>query len=226
MLVVVSAFVLLAWFLGIQNYREEPGSNRRTDVAATLLSGDAGFIGQSAALAEIIDEFGIPTHGISTLRAFADRQSVNQSAAIVDQAVQIAAQRFGTEKILLVGHSFGSDVIIASLPYLKPGTRAKLIGLVLVVPTDSIYLKADPTEFSYSGPPDATVDAFNRVHDIPIVCIAGAEEPHSACPLLTGANVTHVTLPGGHGLRHDIPLIRRTLARAIAPMLARSKAGR
>lgn len=225
-LIAVGGLALLVWYLGLQNYRSGTVANRRPDVAAVVLSGDAGFIGQSATLAEILNQFGIPTNGISTLRAFAGRQSIGQSAAIVDQAVQVAAQRFGAEKILLVGHSFGSDVIMATLPYLSPETSAKLIGVVLVVPTDPIYLKADPTELSYRGPPDATVGALNRFHDIPVNCIAGAEEEHSACPLLTGANITHVTLPGGHGLGHDIPLIRTALARAIAPMLDRSRTGR
>jgi type IV secretory pathway VirJ component len=66
------------------------------------------------------------------------------------------------------------------------------------------------------GAPDApALPSARRIDWAPLTCIQGEGEPASLCPLLHGANVRRVALPGGHFMNYDVPLIARTLRAAI-----------
>lgn len=226
----VAAAALLALMLGAAAVflfaeREDSATfgdevdTRRQRQAAVLFSGDAGFLGVGPEIARTIEGLGLPVYGVSSLAEFRERRTISQTVAIVNQAVRVARARFDADRILLVGHSFGSDVIGTALPDLAPDVRRALVGAVLIVPTDNVYLRADPTGLSYRGPPDAQLARVQSVNWLPMLCIQGQQEPDSLCPKLRGSNVTAIALPGGHGLRHDEAQLAAALDRAVTPML-------
>ena len=193
--------------------------SRRAGQAAILFSGDAGFLGAAPEISRAVEQLGLPVLGVSSLAEFRQRRTITQTVAIVNGAVRTARAKFGANRILLVGHSFGSDVIGAALPDLAPDVRRSLIGVVLIVPTDSVYLRADPTEISYRGPPDAELSRVQSVTWLPLLCIQGQQEPDSLCPKLRAANVTVIALPGGHGLHHNVARLAAAIESGTAPML-------
>ena len=194
---------------------------RREEQAAILFSGDAGFLGAGPEIARTIEDLGMPVYGVSSLAEFRERRTIAQTVVIVNKAVRVARAKFDADRILLVGHSFGSDVIGTALPDLAPDVRQALSGVVLIVPTDSIYLRADPTGLSYRGQPDAGLARVQSESSLPLLCIQGRQETDSLCPKLHGTNVTVVVLPGGHGLDHDVPRLATALKQGTAPMLGR-----
>ncbi len=149
---------------------------RREGRAAIFFSGDAGFLGAGPQFARAIEDLGLPVYGVSSLAEFRERRTIAQTVVIVNQAVRVARAKFDADRILLVGHSFGSDVIGTALPDLAPDVRQALIGVVLIVPTDRVYLRADPTGLSYRGPPDAQLARVRSVNWLPMLCIQGQQE--------------------------------------------------
>ena len=121
-----------------------------------------------------------------------------------------------------MGHSFGADVVGVALPDLAPDVRKSLMGVVLIVPTEPVYLRADPTTLSYHGKPDAPSDRAGSVRWTSILCIYGAEERDSLCPRLTAGNVLRTALPGGHALHHDTARLAHALAQGTSRMLERA----
>ena len=101
---------------------------RRQREAAVLFSGDAGFLGVGPEIARAVELQGLPVYGVSSLAEFRQRRTISQTVAIVDQAVRTARAKFGADRILLIGHSFGSDVIGTALPDLTPDVRQALSG--------------------------------------------------------------------------------------------------
>jgi type IV secretory pathway VirJ component len=176
-------------------------------------------MGAGPGIAIAVEDLGVPVLGISSLNRFRTRRTLPQAAAIVDGAVRSAMQKYSADRILLVGHSFGADVVAATLPDLSPDVRKSLVGVVVIVPSVPVYLKADPTSLSYRGKPD--VARVQAVGGVRIVCIRGKLETDSMCPQLTGPNVTHIILPGGHALHHDTERLRSTLEATTAGMLHR-----
>lgn len=228
--VAIAAAALLALLLGVAGVlliaeRKDSATfsdavhARRAGQAAIFFSGDAGFLGAGPEIAKTIESLGLPVYGVSSLAEFRERRTIAQTVDIVNNAVRIARAKFDADRVLLVGHSFGSDVIGTALPDLAPDVRQALIGAVLIVPTDSVYLRADPTELSYRGPPDASLARVQSVNGLPMLCIQGQQETDSLCPKLAASNVTVMVLPGGHALHHDEAQLAAALNRGVTPML-------
>jgi type IV secretory pathway VirJ component len=205
------------------DYSNHVQNTRRGEVAV-LFSGDVGFVGlglgQGPDIARVIEGLGLPVYGVSSLKEFGAHRTLRQTVRIIDQAVREGMARYGADRVLLVGQSYGADVIASALPDLSADVRQALIGVVLVVPANSVYLRADPTTVSYRGPPDVISSSrAGPVNWTPMLCIYGEEEPDSLCPLLKGANQTVIASPGGHALHHDIARLRAALAQGTRGML-------
>ena len=189
-------------------------------LGAVLLSGDMGFhIGMGPRIARRLAADGIPVIGVNSLTYFRTRRSPAENEALIEQAVHRALGQPGVRRIVLIGQSFGADMLHAGLSTLPQALRDKISLVVLIVPGDTIEFRASPSELFSFDPPDAPAMRSARKLDwVPVICINGAEEEHSLCPLLAMPNVTHVTLPGGHLLRRDVDGLYSALRRAIRAM--------
>jgi len=180
-------------------------------VTALFVSGDSGLrFGMAHALSRGLARHGIGVLGINSGAVFArtgTRAAVDQ---VVFTAVRHAAQMAGSRRLLLVGQSFGADMLATSLPDLPLDLRARVAAVVLVVPGRTVFFHADPIGFAYRGTPDALPAAGVRALDwAPVTCIQGAKEPDSLCPELAGSAVTTFVLPGGHALNRDNARVTR-----------------
>jgi type IV secretory pathway VirJ component len=117
----------------------------------------------------------------------------------------------GADRVVLLGQSFGADIVRVGLADLPGNLREKVIAAVLVVPGSTAYFRADPSGLSYRGTPDANAIEASRIRWLPLICIQGVAETDTLCPALTMSNVRRVALPGGHFLRNDYALLVRTI---------------
>ena len=119
--------------------------------------------------------------------------------------------------MVLVGQSFGADMLQVGLPALPPQLRSRVILVALVVPGDSIDFRASPSElFGLQSPDAPALPSARLLNWLPVLCVHGAEEEDSLCPLLDLPNVRSVALPGGHPLHRDAERVHRILLQAIA----------
>ena len=177
----------------------------RQDVAVVMLSGDMGFnVGMGPAIAARFNADRIPVMGFNSLTYFRGERTPQEVERMVRGLIVRARREFGEAKLVFVGQSFGADALELGLAGLDPSARGQIAFISLIVPTDSIYLRASPNEMLNLSPADIPALPSARQLDwLPVVCIHGAEEPHSLCPLMTQPNVRKVTLPGGHFLNRD-----------------------
>lgn len=199
-------------------------ASKQGHTAAVFMSGDMGLaMGISGDIAKGLAGHGLPVTGISSPVAFARQLDRAQTVAIVRQAVDEALARPGIDKVMLVGQSFGSDIIATVAPDLPPRQQARIAGIVLVVPSNNVHFRADPSGIAYMGMPDATpAPALRTLNWAPITCIQGAEEEASLCPMLGGTSARRIVLPGNHYLRRDAPRVLATVLQAIGNMTASS----
>lgn len=188
----------------------------KRDIGAVLVSGDVGLtLGISASTAQGLAANGYDVTGVSSPVAFAHRLTRAQADAVVVNAIDAALAK-GVSKVALVGQSFGSDIIATVLPDLPVRLRDKIASVVIVVPSQDVYFRADPSGLAYLGTPDALpAAALRKVDWVPLTCVQGAQEPASLCPLLAGSPARQIVLPGNHYLHHDDARVMATILDAL-----------
>lgn len=177
----------------------------RAGVAALYFSGDMGLrFGMGRPTANALAAHGIPVLGVSSPALFGVHRTRAETDTAVAQAVRAALRLAGRDRLVLIGQSFGADVLQTGLAHLPASLRGHVSAIVLVVPGRDVFFRADPTDFAYRGHPDSDGRATLRALDwAPLTCIYGAEESDSACSGLTGPTATVIAMPGGHFLHYD-----------------------
>lgn len=187
-------------------------------LAAVVLSGDMGLrIGMAGKIAAGLAGRGIPSIGVNSLTYFRHERTPAEMAGLIETAIR-RALAFGTaDRVLLVGQSFGADALQVGLAHLPPALRARVRLVVLVVPTDTVFYRASPTElFNWARPDADALATAQRLTWVGAVCIRGADETESLCPRLHLANLRQVTLPGNHFLNRDVAAVNAVIGQAIA----------
>ncbi|MBU6266933.1 MAG: virulence factor [Sphingomonadales bacterium] len=192
-------------------------------LAAVVVSGDMGLkAGLGGPTAQRFAAHGIPAIGVNSLGYFRHRRSQHDVTALLAAAIRRAMAFGHAGRVVLVGQSFGADMVHYGLPGLAPDLRRRIAMVALVVPTRTVFLRVSPLEMLDRTPPDAPALPTARGLDwVPVICLRGAEESDSLCPLLRQPNVTQAVLPGGHLLKFDADALFAALHRALAAAQSR-----
>jgi type IV secretory pathway VirJ component len=183
-----------------------------------LLSGDIGFhIGMAGATAARLAAAGIPTVGINSLTFFANRRTPAEATQLIESGMMRAMRTTGRHRIVLIGQSFGADMLHVGLAGLPAALRPRVILVVLVVPSTSVVMQASPAELlPVDAPARDALQTASRLGWTPAICVYGAEERASLCRRLRIPRLTRIALPGGHFLHRDSDALARVLLAAIA----------
>ncbi len=203
--VATSVVACVPAFVTGSRYQATPATGAFHGTVALFVSGDAGLnFGMGRPVVKALAARGIPVLGISSPRAFGATRTRGEVDAVLADGIRRAMAMRGAKRLILIGQSFGADMLSVAAPDLPPALRGSVAGVVLVVPASTAYFRADPLGLAYRRAPDARPAGGMRGLDwAPVVCIRGAGESDSLCPEIAGANVMAIALPGGHFLNHD-----------------------
>jgi|GEM_PF-320557 len=204
-----------------------PATGTPRAIGAVFLSGDMGLrFGPGPSTTAALAAHGIPVDAVSSPPLFKTPQTRGDIDRIIADLVRGALAATHRDRLVLIGRSYGADVLQTGLADLPIDLRRHVAAVILIVPGDKVYFHTDPTSLSYRGMPDnigaATV---NRLDWAPLTCIYGAAETESLCPDVMVRGATIVAMPGGHFLDHDEAGLLRHLFTAIdriAPVGART----
>jgi type IV secretory pathway VirJ component len=167
---------------------------------AIVMSGDGGWRDLDKAIAEKLQTDEISVVGWDSLEYFWHRKTPEQAAADLAAVLDTYSNKWQTNKIALIGYSFGADVMPSLYNRLPQNVknRVVLISLLGFAHTADWQISA----FGWLGaPPTAQVTPVApELSHIPpklLQCFYGAEEKDTACPTLApGAQITETR--GGH----------------------------
>ncbi|MFS0772795.1 AcvB/VirJ family lysyl-phosphatidylglycerol hydrolase [Sphingomonas sp. 1P08PE] len=186
----------------------------RKPVAALYFSGDSGLrFGMGPYAAKALAEHGIAVTGFSSPAYFSVHRTRAEVNAAVAGAIREALARTGGERLVVIGQSYGADILQTGLAALPADLRPRIVAVVLVVPGEGAFFRADPLGLEYRGTPDSLgVNTVNAITWAPLTCIYGVAETDSLCPAVRLPRATIVRMPGGHFLDHDSDgLVRHVL---------------
>lgn len=167
---------------------------------ALLLTGDGGWAGLDQELAARLAASGVPTVGLNSLKYFWTQRTPDETAGDVARLMRHYLAAWSKDRVILVGYSFGADVLPFVVNRLPPELRARIASVSLLGIDSNASFEVSVADWIGSGdggPP--TRPEIAALPHVPVLCIYGEGESDSICPgLPEGALLTREQVGKGH----------------------------
>ena len=177
------------------------------DTLAILYSGDGGWQAIDEQVGNYLRNAGIPVVGLDSLSYFWSGRTAQRTARDLGRIIDYYTKRENVQHVLLVGYSFGADVMPASYNRLSPEqkTKVKAISLLsLSHKVDYVISFRGWLGFQTEGKGGNPVDDVRSIRPEIIQCVYGKDDEHdNACPVLRDAGIKVIGMPGGHHFGGD-----------------------
>lgn len=190
-----------------------------------FMSGDGGWAELDQRVSGMMEKQGMPVVGWSTLTYFWEKKNPEQTTKDLERILDYYSKTWHRDRIMLIGYSFGAEVIPFVLNRLSPEYRSKIVGAAMFVPSTSSNFVIHVSDWLPGSGDDGeylTLPEMQQIKDVPFLCLYSDKDPTDLCPMLdTQANVKVVQLSGGHNFDKHYSLVAdtilKTLHQAISP---------
>jgi type IV secretory pathway VirJ component len=198
------------------------------DVLVVLLSADGGWARLDREVAAHLSAAGVPVVGWNSLAYYAHRRTPAQAAGALASILRHYLPRWGRSRTVLVGYSFGADVLPLLVNRLPPDLKSRVAGVALLGFSADAELQFHVQDWMLrvSGPSYATLPEVRRLRDLPILCVHGRGDLTSACERIGTPNVTLYVTHSGHSLGSMSDTVSMLLLRQIQQVDGSSAAPR
>ena len=179
-----------------------------SDEFALLLTGDGGWAGLDQELAARLAANGVPTVGLNSLKYFWSQRTPEQAATDVSRVIRHYLSAWQKKRVLLVGYSFGADVLPFIVNRLPPDVRPALTTLSLLGLDSTASFEVSVADWlgnEDSGSP--TRPELANLKMLPVLCIYGEGEQDSICPSLRAPQVRSEQVGNGHHFGGEYSLL-------------------
>jgi len=166
---------------------------------ALLLTGDGGWAGLDQELAARLAANGVPTVALNSLKYFWTPRTPAQTAEDVARVLRHYLEAWHAQRVLMIGYSFGADVLPFVVNRLPPELRARVASVTLLGIDAHASFEvhvAEWVEGDEGGVP--TRPELAALRGVPVLCIYGAGESDSICPEIPPGTVTREQIGHGH----------------------------
>jgi type IV secretory pathway VirJ component len=175
---------------------------RLSHTFALVLSGDGGWRDIDKSLASVFVQRGLPTVGLDSLRYFWSRRAPAEVAHDIDRIFEHYRERWGTERLALVGYSFGADVLPSVWPLLADETRRGIVQVSLLALGTEADFQFHVTGWIGWSASDARPIPLDLagMDSMRVQCFFGRDEGpnETGCRSPEAAAFERVERPGGH----------------------------
>ncbi len=195
----------------------EPGAPV-TDTMAVFYSGDGGWTGLNQQIATQLAKKGVPTIGVSSLEYFWSARTPGSAAGDLDRIIRTYGRRWKRNRVIVIGYSFGADVLPFVYSALPPDSRSQVVRLSLLGLGDKADFQFHLGSWLDISGDDAlpTVPAVAGLTGVNVQCIRGTTEKDNVCPDIPAGKAEQVLLPGDHHFDGNAGLIARTFLTGIS----------
>ncbi|MDG4555475.1 MAG: AcvB/VirJ family lysyl-phosphatidylglycerol hydrolase [Candidatus Competibacter sp.] len=190
---------------------------------AIMFSGDGGWALLDRAVTAELAKNGLSSVGWDSLGYFWKPRQPDQVALDLERVLRKYMTDWKKERIVLIGYSFGADVLPITINRLPQDLRDRIDLTVFLGLSDyatfefhlSDWISDEPAEGDQPVRPElAKLSGLKRL------CIHGEEEEDASCPKLTDLGVIAEKMPGNHHFDEDYPGIARRVLEQLPPLPA------
>jgi type IV secretory pathway VirJ component len=205
-----------------------------SDVMAIVLSGDGGWADLDKVIGEDLQRDGVPVVGWDSLRYFWSIKTPDQLAGNLASVMSTYMERWHAGKVVLIGYSFGADVLPSAYNRLPQELRRHVILMTLLEPEKRANFEIKVGGWLNLPPGDDAVPIAPEIDQIQaqlIECYYGEDDKRSACPDLAAKGVNVVQISGGHHFDGDYHRLEKQILAAFSKRtdqdgLARARQGK
>ncbi len=171
---------------------------------AVLLTGDGGWAEIDKAVAGRLAAAGVPVVAWSSLRYYWTPRTPESAAQDLARIVDHYSAAWKKRRVLLVGYSFGADVLPFLVNRLPAQVRAQVEHITLLGLSDSAAFEFHVSSWLGGGGDKRhpTVPEVARL-SVPVTCVHGSDETESACLGMPGTQIRSVSVGTGHHFGGD-----------------------
>lgn len=186
---------------------------------AIFLSGDGGWADIDKQVGEELAARGIAVVGFDSLKYFWQRKDPTVAAAALARVIAQYSAAWKRDDIVLIGYSFGADVLPLLWQHLDVDTRARVSNIVLLGLSANGAFEVTVGGWVGVAPAHSlpTVPAIRSISGARVLCIHGNDEDGKACPALVPYGAEAVGLDGGHHFGGDYKKVAQIILKHISP---------
>lgn len=189
---------------------EVPTAVSPPEIMAVLITGDGGWAEIDKQIAKILSEKGIPTVALDSLSYFWRARTPEETAQHIDDVINHYREKWKTQKVILIGYSFGADALpfIANKLSEYNKTDIALVALLSMGKTAafefrlSSWINADTHPNRLPILPELTA-----MHWANSICIYGVDDKETGCTQTADVGVKTISMAGDHHFNKNYPLL-------------------
>ena len=193
-------------------------------MVAIFLSGDGGWRDIDRQIGEALSWSGVSVVGVDALRYFWRERTPEETARDLERLIAYYTAHWTRPKVLLIGYSFGADVLPFAVNRLPPQVRRQvqlisLLGFATVADFEiriAGWLGGHGDSALPTLPEIHRIDGtkIHRIDGTKIQCIYGDEEDDTGCTAPELAQADRLKMPGGHHFGGDYETVTRAILKA------------
>lgn len=178
---------------------EVPATKGSTDTLVVFVSGDGGWAAIDKSISRVLAANGLPVVGLNALQYFWTKRTPDSASRDLQTIIDKYLDAWKKERVVFVGYSRGADVLPAMISRLPANLRSKIRLIALLGPSPRVQFEFHVTDWMHNSSAGFAVKPeIDKIAAEPILCLAGADDKDSLCPLLNAPDTKVVILKGAH----------------------------
>jgi type IV secretory pathway VirJ component len=181
------------------------------------ITGDGGFNNFSTDLCESFQKKGYDVIALNAKSYFWDKKTPEQTAGDINNYLSKKLAGRKNQQIVLIGYSFGADVLPFVINRLSKNIHDKILISFLMASSGNTDFEIHWSDI-FGGNKKRSMDVVTEINKLvndKIVIISGSDDGNLAINKITLKKYTHEVLPGGHHFDGDTEEITKVILKHI-----------
>ncbi|MQB12507.1 virulence factor family protein [Agrobacterium sp. ICMP 6402] len=193
------------------------------DTMAVIYSGDGGWRDLDEEVGGALQKQGIPVIGVDALRYFWKEKQPQEVASDLGRIIDTYRKQWKVRNVVLIGYSFGADIIPATYNLLPERAKSHVVQLSLLGLSTEVDFEISVQGWlgvAGEGKGGKTVDDIAKIDPKLVQCVYGTEEEEEdPCPGLKAKGVETIAIEGGHHFDEDYEALAKRIVTSLKTRL-------